>query len=90
MAAAKARSSKVLGSLCFAMLFYISMVFSAPTKWNLQVLGGRPGLVAALVLCVGMSVLAARLGSRKWYILTAWAIIIFLYLGFFYKPPMWT
>jgi hypothetical protein len=81
--------SRMFGVLSIAILVHIWLVFSAPIKWNLRYPGGSASVLVALLLCFGMSFLAARWGGSKWYLLTIFAVITFIYVGWFYRPPMW-
>ena len=78
-----------LGFITTVILSYISVVLFQPIKWNVQFPGGRLIFVLALVLSFIASIGAAKLGQRWWYVISVWAIFIFIYLTFFYRPPMW-
>jgi hypothetical protein len=90
MAEPKAVLSKIFGILSLALLAHIWLVFSAPLTWNLRYPGGPPLVLVALLLSLGMSCLAARWGGSKWwYVLAIFAVLTFMYVGWFYRPPMW-
>jgi hypothetical protein len=90
MAVAKNKGlSGALGVLSALILLYFTIIFCAPTRWNLQYLGGPRVLLSAIALSIVLSYLAARWGGRGWYLLIAWAGLFLVYLTFIYKPPMW-
>jgi hypothetical protein len=81
--------SSISGVVSAAMLAYISIILFAPMRWNLRYPGGAWAVLAAIILAFVLSIVAAKLDKTWWYALTAWALIIFVYLTVFYKPPMW-
>jgi hypothetical protein len=60
-----------------------------PLKWNVALPGGLRGGFIAMLLAIVMSVLAALWRKRAWWIIVAAAAATFIYIGFFYKMPLW-
>ena len=77
------------GLLAGLALAYISFVFASPFRWSLQFPGRMFYVPLHLLGAAGLSVIAAKSGSRSWYWLTAWAGALLIYCFFFYRLPMW-
>jgi hypothetical protein len=81
--------SLVAAVVSAAILAYISIIWFTPMRRNLRYPAGEWALLAGIILAFVLSIVAAKLNKIWWYALTAWALIIFVYLAVFYKPPMW-
>jgi energy-coupling factor transporter transmembrane protein EcfT len=81
--------SRTLGASSALILLYFTIIFSSPIRWNLQYPVGPWFLLLAIGFSIVLSCLAARWGTRGWYLLIAWAALFLIYLVFIYKPPMW-
>jgi multisubunit Na+/H+ antiporter MnhB subunit len=78
-----------LGLLSAAGLAFVWVVVSAPVRWDLRYPGGGFSGLLTVIAYIGMSVVAGRWGSRKWYALTVIAVLTFVYVGFFIRSPYW-
>jgi len=81
--------SAVLGLFSAVILAHIVVVFFAPLSWHMRYPGGTPFLLAAVIVSIGMSIIAGSVGARAWFTLVVVAIGIVVYLLWFYRPPAW-
>jgi hypothetical protein len=61
-----------------------------PKTWNIRFPGGYSAGGLTMVLSIVMSALAGAWGRRIWFVMTAIAILTFVYIGFFVTFPTWS
>jgi len=89
---AKIRSSmaNVLGIATVVYLLFLWTIVLNPLKWNVSFPGGLRAGFLTMLLAIAMSVLAGVWGKRAWLIIiAAVAVLTFIYIGFFYRMPLW-
>ena len=90
MARATQTVASILSGISGALIVgYLTLVFAAPLRWDLRFPGRYFYPPIFMLLAVGLSLLAVRWGSRRWYWLTACAVLLLIYLLFDYHPPAW-
>lgn len=76
----------VLSALAVASTWVVSL---APVKWNLRYPGGIYSFAAALGVPIVLSFFSGKYSSRWWYLLSAFAIVTLVCLGFIHREAMW-
>jgi len=87
----KSRSSvaNILGIVTTLYLAFLWMVVLNPLRWNVSFPGGIKAGFITMLLAICASTLAALWGKRAWWIIAACSIGTFIYIGFFYRMPLW-
>jgi fucose 4-O-acetylase-like acetyltransferase len=85
----KRAATLTLGLLSAVGLALIWVFLLAPVRWDLRYPGGASSGFLTILSCFVMSIVAGRWGGRRWHVLTAIAVLTFLYMGFFVRSPYW-
>ena|ERR1700735_760762 len=78
--------SQVLGALSAIVLVHWWVTQLAPFTWHLQHPVGLIGSISAPLLATVVSLVAARMGARFYYVIAMIALGTFVYAAFFWDP----
>lgn len=78
-----------MGVVSVCLLTFLWWITLDPLKMHPRFPGGLKGGAIAMSLAVACSFLAALFGKRLWLFIALWAVLTFVYIGFFYRMPLW-